>query len=57
MQGKRKMAQQKDKNLVHIQQQYSVSFYEKNCFHILIFLADMAFLMSDFDDFDNDQIF
>ena len=31
-QEKRKMAYQKDKNLVHIQQQYSVSFYEKTVF-------------------------
>ena len=53
MQEKRKMAWQKDKNLAHIQQQYSVSFCKKS---ILIFLADMAFLMSDFDDFDNDHI-
>ena len=43
-----KMILQKDENLVNIQQQYSVSFCKKNWFQILIFLADMALLMSNF---------
>ena len=42
MQEKMKMIFQKDENLIHIQQQYSVSFYKKNWFQIWIFLADMA---------------
>ena len=56
MQEKMKMILQRDENLVHIQQQYSVSFYKKNWFQIWIFLADMALLMSNFHDFDKDQI-
>ena len=32
------------------------SFLHKNDFQIMIFLTDMAFLMSNFDDFDNGQI-
>ena len=51
-----KMILQKDDNLAHIQQQYSVSFCGKNLFQIWIFLADMALLMSNFHDFDEDQI-
>ena len=45
-----KMNLNKAKNVVHIQQQKSVSF-EKNyllCDYILIFPADIAFLMSNF---------
>ena len=56
MQVKMKRILQKDENLVHLQQQYSVSFCEKNWFQICIFLADMAWLMSNFHDFDGDQI-
>ena len=47
---------QKDENLVHIQQQYSVSFCEKNDSKSEFFLADMALMMSNFHDFDKDQI-
>ena len=47
------MTLQKDKNLVHEQQHYSVSFFKKNVL-IMIFVADMAILMSDFDNFDID---
>ena len=50
------MILQKDKNLVQIQQQYGTSFCEKKLFQIWIFLADIALLMSDFSDFDEDQI-
>ena len=31
-------------------------FFHENNFQIMIILADMAFQMSDFDDFDIDQI-
>ena len=43
---KMKMTQQKHTNLVHVQQQYCIPFYKKTCFHNFIFLADMAFLIS-----------
>ena len=50
-----KMILQKDDILVHIQQQYSVSFVEKIDPN-LDFLADMALFMSNFHDFDKEQI-
>ena len=56
IQEKRKMILQRNENLVHVQQQYGVSFCKKNWFQIWIFLADMALLMSNFYDFDRDQI-
>ena len=56
MHKKLKMALQRAKNLVHVKQHYSVSFYKKNIFHILIYIADMAILMSNIDNFDSDQM-
>ena len=51
-----KIILQRAKNLAHVQQHYGVSFYKKNIFLILIYIADMAILMSDFDNFDIDQM-
>ena len=56
MHKKMKMTQQRAENLVHVQQHHSVSFYKKNIFPILIYIADIAILMSDFDIFDTDQM-
>ena len=50
-----KMTVQKDENLAHEQHQYGVCFC-KIFFPIMIYVADMAILMSNFDNFDNDQI-
>ena len=55
MHKKMKMALQKDENLAHEQQQYGVCFCKKS-FPFMIYVADMVILMSNFDDFDNDQI-
>ena len=55
MQEKIKMTQQKDENLVQVQQQCSF-FLHKDIFQIMICLTGMTFWMSNFDDFDNDQI-
>ena len=55
MHDKMKMTQQKDENLVHEQHQYDVCFCKKK-FPIMIYVADMAILMSNFDNFDNDQM-
>ena len=43
-----------DNNLIHVQQQNTYYFHEK-CFSYLSFSANMAFLMSNFHVFDNDQ--
>ena len=51
-----KMTLQKDENLVQAQQQCSINFCIKKILNHDFFLADVAFWMSDFDDFDNDQI-
>ena len=51
-----KMTLQRAENLVHVKQHYTVYFYQKNIFHILIYIADMAIQMSNFDNFDIDQI-
>ena len=42
MHKKVKMTFQRAKNLVHMKQHHGVSFYKKNIFHILIYIADMA---------------
>ena len=44
--------QEKMKMIWHIQQ---LQCFILKMFYILIFIANMAFLMSNFDDFDNDQ--
>ena len=49
------MILQEDDNLAH-KQQYRVYFYEKNQFRICVFQAVMAYLMSNFQDFDDDHI-
>ena len=49
-----KMTLQRAENLLHVQQHHIVSFYKKNIFLILIYIADMAIWMSDFDNFDID---
>ena len=46
----------KDKNFAQVEQHYSVHFSIKKFFQITVFLADMAFQMSNFDDFDINQI-
>ena len=56
MHEKMKMTQQKDESLAHVQQQYSVYYCTKMIFPIMIYVANMAILMSNFHDFDNDQI-
>ena len=45
---------QKDENLVYLCHQYNL--FAKDFFSILIFMVDMAFTMSNIDDFDNNQI-
>ena len=55
MHKKMKMTQQKGENLVHEQHQHGVCFCKKN-FAIMIYVADMAISMSNFDKFSNDQI-
>ena len=50
-----KMTQQKDENLAHEQHQYDVCFCKKK-FSYMIYIADTTILMSNFDNFDNDQI-
>ena len=39
---KMKMTKKRVENFVHVQQHYGVSFYEKNVFPILVYIADMA---------------
>ena len=56
MQKKIKAIYRKDKNLVLGQQLGSVYFCIKKIFESLFFLADMAFQVSNFDEFNNDQI-
>ena len=45
-----KTAKRRDKNLVHEQHQYSF-FLWNNCFHILVFIADMTYSICNFNDF------
>ena len=54
MHEKIKMTKQKDENLAHEQYQYGVCFWKKK--FLMIYVADIAILMSNFDNFDNDQI-
>ena len=49
MHKKMKMTLQRAENLMHAQQHYGVSFHKKIFFYILIYIADMANLMSNFD--------
>ena len=56
MYKKMKMTKQKDENLAHEQKQYGVYFCKKNLFPFMIYVADMAILMSNFDSFDHGQI-
>ena len=56
MQEKLKMILQEDGNFVHIKQQYSDSFCEKIDSKSAFFPADMANLMTDIHDFNEDQI-
>ena len=53
---KMKMTKQLDENLAHEQHQYGVCFCKKKIFPFMVYVADMAILMSDFDNFDHDQI-
>ena len=55
MHEKMKMTKQKDKNLAQEQHQYGVCFWKKK-FPIMICVTAIAILMSNFDNFDNDQI-
>ena len=49
MYKKMKMTKQYDKNIVHVQHHYGVSFYKKKRnFLIMIYVADMVILMSNF---------
>ena len=52
-----KMILQKDENLVYEQQPQSNSFCKKIDSKSAFFNADMTYLMSNFHDFDDDQIF
>ena len=54
MHEKMKMTQLKDENLAQEQHQYGVCFWKKIPF--MIYVADMVILMSNFDNFDHDQI-
>ena len=51
-----KMTSQRAENLVHVKQHHSKSFYKKNIFSILLFIADMADQMCNFYNFDIDQM-
>ena len=51
-----KMIQQKDENLAHEQHQYGVCFFKTIFFPFMIYVADMAIFMSNFDNSDSDQI-
>ena len=51
-----KMTSQRTENLVHVQQHHSKSFYKKNIFLILLFIADMAIQRCNFDNFDIGQM-
>ena len=57
MHKKLKMTLQRAKNLVHVKQPYGISFYEKNIFLTLIYIADMAIQMSNIDNVDIGQMF
>ena len=50
------MTSQRAENLVHVKQNYGVSYYEKNIFPTWIIVANMAILMSNIDNFDIDQM-
>ena len=54
MHKKMKMTSQGAENLVHVQQNHSKHFYEKN-FLILLYIADITISMSNVDSFDIDQ--
>ena len=56
MHKKMKMTLQRAKNLVHAKQHYGVSYYEKNIFLTLIYMADMAIWMANIDNFEVDQM-
>ena len=51
-----KMTLQKDENLAHEQHQYGVCFCKKHFFPFMIYEADMAIFMSNFYNFDKDQL-
>ena len=52
-----KMTLQRAENLVYTYTTTSYCFFlQKNIFLILIYIADMAILMSDFDNFNIDQM-
>ena len=57
MHKKLKMTLQRAKNLVQVKQPYGVSFYEKDIFLTLIYIADMAIQMSNIDNVDIGQMF
>ena len=57
MHEKMKMTKQMNENLAHEQDLYRVCFCKKEKkIPIMIFVADMAILTSNLDDFDNEQI-
>ena len=51
-----KMTSQRAENFVHVQQYHGKSFYKKIVFLILLFIADMAIQMCNFDNFDIGQM-
>ena len=61
MQEKMKMTKQKNKNLALVKtwpmcNSNTVFLFANFFFSIMIYVADMAILMSNFDNFDHDQI-
>ena len=56
MHSKVKMTSQRAENLEHVQQQHGKHFYKKNIFLKLFYIPDMAISMSNFDNFDIDQM-
>ena len=50
------MISQRAENLEHVQQHHGKSFFKKNIFVILLYIANMAIQMSNFDNFDISQI-
>ena len=51
-----KMTSLRAENLVYVQQHHGKFFYEKNIFLILLFIADMAIQICNFDNFDIGQM-
>ena len=51
-----KLTSQRAENLVHGQQHHGKSFYKNILFLILLFIADMAIQMCNFDNFDIGQM-